>query len=441
MVWAVLSVLFVAPFVDPRRPLALRHLDLVVLAAFALYFVRWMDVGHGSLRWALVIAYLGLAYVLARMLFIGLRPRAATHAPVLPLLPTRWLAIALVLLVAARAAYALVDERPLVDVGAASVAGAHLILDGKELYGADQWTGLLARGDTYGALNYVLYVPFAVAFDVPGRAARAAAYAFDALTILGLFLLGRRLVRAHHGTELGLALSYAWAASPYTLFVALYGYNDALVAAALVFTLVVLASPPLRALASGAGAAVKLVPGLVAPLFATASGQRRGRAALVYSAVFAGVIALSFLPFLPDGGVREVYDRTLGFQRGKTSIANFWSQVSALEWLRPIVQIAAVAVALAVAFVPRRKSVVQVAALGAAVIVLFELTLQQWLPSYVVWFAPLAFVALLASADDAEAPGERAGSTSGRAGWVWREARRSGIGPRFLLLPHAGHRR
>ncbi|MGI8750178.1 MAG: hypothetical protein ACR2J6_06475, partial [Thermoleophilaceae bacterium] len=46
--------------------------------------------------------------------------------------------------------------------------------------------------------------------------------------------------------------------------------------------------------------------------------------------------------------------------------------------------------------VPRRRDVVQVAALGAAVIIALQLTMTHWFYLYVVWFAPLALVAVMA---------------------------------------------
>ena len=44
---------------------------------------------------------------------------------------------------------------------------------------------------------------------------------------------------------------------------------------------------------------------------------------------------------------------------------------------------------------PRRRGPLQVAALGAAVLVSVELAMAHWFYLYVVWFAPLALVALL----------------------------------------------
>jgi len=64
-------------------------------------------------------------------------------------------------------------------------------------------------------------VPFEQLFGWSGRwddlpAAHAAAIAFDLLAMALLFLIGRRV----RGPSLGVALTYAWAAFPFTLFLA-----------------------------------------------------------------------------------------------------------------------------------------------------------------------------------------------------------------------------
>ena len=54
--------------------------------------------------------------------------------------------------------------------------------------------------------------------------------------------------------------------------------------------------------------------------------------------------------------------------------------------------------AVAVAFVPRRKSPLQLAALTGALLVGFELVLTHWFYLYIPWFFPFAAFALLAAA-------------------------------------------
>jgi hypothetical protein len=73
-----------------------------------------------------------------------------------------------------------------------------------------------------------------------------------------------------------------------------------------------------------------------------------------------------------------------------------WGQDESLEPLQRAVQAGAVLLALAVALVPRRKSPAQVAALAAAVLIAVQLGATHWFYLYVVWFAPLALVALMA---------------------------------------------
>ena len=53
--------------------------------------------------------------------------------------------------------------------------------------------------------------------------------------------------------------------------------------------------------------------------------------------------------------------------------------------------------AVGAAFVPRRRGPVELAALAAAVMIAVELSLTHWFYLYIVWFFPLALVALLAA--------------------------------------------
>jgi hypothetical protein len=171
--------------------------------------------------------------------------------------------------------------------------------------------------------------------------------------------------------------------------------NDALVAASVVWALVALASPPARALSLAVGAAAKFGSAALAPLFATPGGWRDRRGTLVFSAVFVAALALLFVPFLPDGGVSELFDRTLGYQADRSSPFSLWGQAPSLDVVQDVVRIAAIGVALAVAFIPRTKSAIQIAALAAAVIVAVQAGATHWFYFYVVWFLPAFLFAAL----------------------------------------------
>ena len=112
---------------------------------------------------------------------------------------------------------------------------------------------------------------------------------------------------------------------------------------------------------------------------------------------FAAVSAAVFLPFLPDGGFPEIYERTIAYQAGRESPFSIWGQVQGIGWLHTAVQAAAVALALLVAVVPRRRDPAQVAALAAAVLIALQLTVKHWFYLYIPWFAPMLFVAFFAA--------------------------------------------
>ena len=102
---------------------------------------------------------------------------------------------------------------------------------------------------------------------------------------------------------------------------------------------------------------------------------------------------------MPDGGLRELYDRTIGYQASRPSPFSIWGQVESLDWLQLAVKVggrragAAGRVRAAPASTPR-----QVAALGAAVLIALQLTATHWFYLYVVWFVPFVLVALFARA-------------------------------------------
>jgi hypothetical protein len=390
-VWIPLCLLFLAPFVDLRRPLRLLHLDLLVLLGFGVSHVFF---NRGEIGISVPLVYPVLAYLLARMVYAGFRPRERPGRLV-PHLPLLWLTMGLVFLAAFRIGLNVVDSN-VIDVGYAGVVGADRIVDGDPLYG-DGFSDDVEHGDTYGPVNYLLYIPFEQALPWSGvwddlPAAHAAAISFDLLVIGGLLLLGMRLRPGREGLALGVALAYAWTAFPYTAFVLESGSNDSLVALACVGALLALTLRPRAAgLGSGAalglGAAAKFAPLALAPLFAR-------RKPLVFGAALALTLAVTVLPFVPDGGLRELYDRTIGYQAGRPSPFSVWGQVD-LGPLHTMVKAAAVAFALLVAFVPRRPDVRQIAALGAAVLIVVQLAATHWFYLYVVWFVPFVFVALL----------------------------------------------
>jgi hypothetical protein len=101
--------------------------------------------------------------------------------------------------------------------------------------------------------------------------------------------------------------------------------------------------------------------------------------------------------------VRELWDRTVGFQLGRDSPFSIWGQED-LGPLQDIVKGGAILLALAVFFVPKEKTPLQAAALGAAVLIALQLALTHWFYLYIVWWLPLALIALLGTTGTPPAP-------------------------------------
>ena len=393
-VWIPLCVLFLAPFVDVRRPLRLLHLDLLVLLSFGVSHVFF---NRGEIGVSAPLVYPVLLYLLARVLLAGFRPRRGA-GPLVPHAPLTLLVVGLVFLTAFRVGLNVADSN-VIDVGYAGVVGADRIVDGDQLYGQGFSTDV-ERGDTYGPVNYLLYAPFEQALPWSGRwddlpAAHGAAISFDLLVMAGLFLLGRRMRRGTEGNALGVALAYAWAAYPYTAFVLESNSNDTLVALGCVAAL--LAASVARdyaaglwtGIALGLASAAKFVNLALAPLFAR-------REPMVFIAALLLVLVAAVAPFVPDGGLREMYDRTIGYQASRPSPFSIWGQVDSLGWLQTVTKAAAAGLALLVAFVPRRIGLRQTAALGAGVLIAIQLAVTHWFFLYIVWFVPFVLVAIFA---------------------------------------------
>ncbi len=384
-VWIPLTLLFVVPFVDPRRPFRIRHLDLLVLAGFGVSVAFFND---ANIDVSVPLAYPLLLYLLGRMLWIGLR-RGRPPDLLRPLVPISWLLVGLLFLVGFRIGLNVASSN-VIDVGYAGVIGANRIVHGEQLWG--NFPKDNEHGDTYGPVNYVAYIPFERVLPWSGKwddlpAAHAASIAFDLLCLGLIFLVGWRL----RGPPTGITLAYAWAANPFTLYAMNCNVNDALVGGLVLGAIAAAASPAGRGALIGLAGMAKFAPLGLAPLFATHTrgGALRFALGLAAALVPCVVIALAY------GGLHEFYDRTLGFQASRGSPFSVWGLYG---WTAPqaVVQAAAAIFAVAVAFVPRRRDVVGLAALSAAVLIALQLGVTHWFYLYLVWFLGPVLIAMLA---------------------------------------------
>ncbi len=404
-VWLPLAAIFLLGLLDLRRLRRVVHLDLLVLLSFGISEIYFND---GNIGVSVPLAYPPLVYLLTRMIWVGFR---GAGEGLRPSTPTAWLAVGGAFLLGFRIALNIADSG-VIDVGYAGVIGADHLTHGHAIW--NNFPSDNPFGDTYGPFNYYAYVPFELVLPWSGHwdnlaAAHAAAIFFDLATVGGLFVLGRRLRPGRDGTRFGVILGFAWAAYPFTDYALQSNSNDVLVAALLVWALVVFASPIGRAVMLGLSIATKFAPIPLIPLFAAGESGllsrpdppqpllRRVRPAIVFGAAL--IVVLGLMVALPavDPGLGTFYDRTIKSQIDRSSPFSIWGQDHSLEWLQTAVKILAIALALLVAFVPRRRSLAQVAALSAAVIIAVELTAEHWFYLYIPWFFGLALAGLVAA--------------------------------------------
>jgi hypothetical protein len=412
-VFLPLCALFLIGLLDWRRPWRIANLDLLALLGFGLsnfFFNR------GEIGVSVPLQYPLLLYLFGRCLWIGLRGRGEGLRPVWP---AAWLLLAALFLVGFRVGLNVADSGA-IDVGYAGVVGADRITHGEPVY--DNFPDDVAQGDTYGPANYLAYVPSESIWPWHGSwddlpAAHGAAVLFDLATFALLILLGLRIRPGPQGRKLAATLAFGWAAYPYTAYVLESNSNDTLVALLLVATLLVISRPAARGAMLALAALTKFAPLALLPMLATVApaggaaagvphggGRRRrpsrwGRAAATGPAgltLTAFVVTAAVLLAWPafDPGLATVWERTIAYQADRDSPFSIWGQVAGLEPLRIAILVAVVALAVALAFWPKRKTLVQVAALGAALLIGLQLTAQHWFYLYIVWFYPLLLVAV-----------------------------------------------
>ncbi len=464
-IWLPLCLLFMLPFIDPRRPLSLLHLDLLVLLSFSVSLAFF---NHANIYASVPLTYPPLLYLLARMLWLALGPawRGRRRAEIVPaassrleppssvaeperlpgapgipplgtaelqrgepgipplgiaglepprnarelgrarptpglrlLLPVPWLAVGVMFLLGFRIALNMTDSN-VIDVGYAGVIGADKVVHGKALYGG--WPSENEHGDTYGPVNYEAYVPFEQAFGWSGTwddlpAAHAAAIAFDLLALGLIFLLGLRI----RGPTLGTALAYAWVSYPFTLFTLESNSNDTLVAVFILAALLFATSPPARGAFAALAGLTKFAPLALAPVLATHGlrelpARRRARAMALFLLAFVLVAAIVSVPALTHDSLHEIYERTIAYQSDRGSPFSVWG-LYGWHGLELAVEVAAIALALVLAAIPRRGDVIGLAAACAAILIAIQLSLEHWFYLYIPWFFPLVMLALLGS--------------------------------------------
>ena len=425
--WLAFCVAFLLGLADLRRLVSLRNLDLLVLLSFS---VSLWYFNHGQVFTSAPLAYPPLLYLLGRAVWTTWRDRVGgrTSPPVWPV----WVLAAATVFVAGFRVGLNVRDSNVIDVGYAGVIGAERIAHGQSPYGhfptedhlkacgaADREGEIRDRiqangrcesanasGDTYGPVAYEAYLlPYGI-LGWSGKwdtlpAAHLAAILFDVLCMVGLALVGYRFGRA----RLAVTLAFAWVAYPFTQYVSSSNTNDALVPLFLIWGFWLVTSPVARGAAVALAGWTKFAPLVVAPLWASYP-ERRRRPQMLFVAAFVAVTLLAFSILMlephPVEAARIFFRHTIRTQVDRESPFSIWdwrqyhAGLPDLHVLQRVLEGLLLVGAIAVYFVPRRKSPLQLAALTAALLIGFELVLTHWFYLYLPWFFPFAAFALLA---------------------------------------------
>jgi hypothetical protein len=389
---------FVLGLFDWRRPWRVEHLDLLALAGFFPVAMLLSDDVSPAGLW---LAAVCLGWLFSRMLGAAF---GTWRMPELrPSITSRRLGLAILILLLVRIGG--VAGGNISDVGQAGSLGAWRVLHGLHLYGAVSWQGpgglRIYRPDSYGPFAYYAYIPFVAVFP-PAPALVATllpAVCFDALTLAGLYKLGRRL----GGRPLAQAFVFAYLLYPFPGLSLMAQTNDALIAALCVWTIVIAAErPAARGLLMAAAALTKFLPALLALQFL---GVRQGRTRYALT-LLASLAAMLTWPLITSGPA-EFLDSTLGYQlaqRGGGVQFSIWTYLPhAAIAARPLLAAALVLLALSPMVRPGVQDTREHAALAAALLIGAQLLLGYWFYSYLTWFYPLLIIAIIQARSDHEA--------------------------------------
>jgi hypothetical protein len=436
-VWLGFCVAFLLGLAEYRRPLSWRNLDLLMLLSFS---VSLWFFNRGNVFASVPLAYPPLVYLLARCAWIGWTGRAVRGRFVWPY----WALLAAAVFLAGFRIGLNVEDSNVIDVGYAGVIGADRIANGVSPYcnfpvetpqkGCGPAGSLKAcgpadaegeirnriqtngrcesanpQGDTYGPVSYEAYLPGYWIRGWSGKwddlpAVHFTSIAFDLACLLGLALVGLRF----GGPLLAGVLPFAWAAFPFTQYVSNSNTNDAIPAAFLIWGFWLVTSAWARGIFVALSSWTKFATLIVAPMWLTYPELTwRPRRLVAYAGGFVLATAVAFSILLlepsPLHAAHVFYDRTIKNQVDRESPFSLWDWrqyhadgIPDLHVVQYVLEGLLVVAAVAFAFVPRRKSPLQLAALSGVLLIGFELVLTHWFYLYIAWFFPVVAFALLA---------------------------------------------
>jgi hypothetical protein len=426
-VWLGLCAIFLLGLFDWRRPLSVRNVDLIALLSFS---VSLWFFNRGDIFTAMPLVYPPFLWLLVRCVWIARTDRPPRAVAVWPV----WVLAAATVFLAGFKIGLNWRASNVIDVGYSGVIGADRIMHGQSPYGhfpvedqqpkcgpADSEGEVRQRiqtngkcesanplGDTYGPMSYLAYIPGYELFGWSHKwdklpSVHFTSILFDLLAMLGLALVGRRF----GGPRLAATAAFAWAAWPFTQYASSSNTNDAIAPALLVWGFAFLTSDIGRGFFVALSGWTKFASLLVLPLWSGYPEARRpktmARTLVGFAIGTAVVFSVLLLEPSPLHAARVFYDRTFSFQIGRASPFSLWDwgQYHAkglpdLHLVQRALQVILVVGAVALAWFPRYRSPLRMAALTGAVLIGFEMVLTHWFYLYLPWCFPFVALALIA---------------------------------------------
>lgn len=405
VVWWALAAAFAILLIDPRRPGRWGSVDVVALLSLGVSHTLYV---HRHLEASMVAAYPTLAYLAIRLSIRALKGASRSRSEGAPSIvasirPSLLWPIA-VLALSIRAAV-FVSQARFSDIGAAGVLGAERLLQGQLPYGHS--VGNLAPIDVYGPATYVAYLPGVLLSRGVDRLTQLSPRHELMVALLPTTLMFDLacvvlLAAAAHrwSTPIAAPVSVlAWALLPETTFALFANFNDQLVAALLLVSIVLVTRPVWRGAAVGVAVAAKFVPLLAIGPLIHASG-RRGVLRTIAGVIVAIVGGVVVIAARPDG-FRRFWDAVVGFQLHREErlselhardLPTMW-ETAHLSLLQHGLQVAVLAFVVLLAVRPRPRSGPELAAAVAAVMFAVQLVAPHWWYNYLLWgIAPLLVV-------------------------------------------------
>lgn len=409
----------------------LRNLDVAATLSLVVGVVMFE---HRYIESSVLAALPGMAYLMVRCVGRAFWPAGEARAtPLLTALTpgldpgrrVRWLRASMVVLALV---YVMVSISSFlaIDVIYAVMEGATTLIHGVLPYG-HMPPGII-HGDTYPILTYALYTPLALVAPVrstwdsvsAGLAVAALAALAAAWGVFRMFAGARGRAgapRPVEAEEAGLRAALAWLAFPPLLITASTGTTDVVLAAMLVFAVLLWRRPTACAGVLALAGWFKLAPFALLPTcLAPLRGRRLARAV--------GAIAVASLPSLALlivlGGWQGPGEmiHAVSYQFSRASLQSVPGALG-IPGFQLLMEASVLGLITAGAVRVRREPQLaadrgRMAALSGAILIGLQLSANYWAFLYLVWVIPLAGVALLADrsgvAEPVEAPASLRGS-------------------------------